>query len=586
MGFLKELFEKKLRSSSTMKGGLGEGIDVEGRSHSEFFPQSLRQAQPGKVFDSGCHSRGLEELEDLSAASLSSMVRAEVTSHSFSVGQLKKMRSDHDKRATPPEVCQAPAVTYNNISQFSQKVELYRGSVSTVYKASCVSTQSKVIIKAYHKSKMHPKHHHKLHREIAAMRSLNGPYVAQLYATFEDPNCIYIIMEYCEGGDLFKTMLMHGGLLDEQWVCIEIITPLLRILEKMHSLKLMHRDIKPENIFLTSLGKFKLGDFGLAIKHDEEVPFSRSGTLDYMAPEVLKNPSVPFQESKAIDLATLAARGVKPYTVGVDVWAVGVLAYELVCGRPPFEVEDEAKTAALIMYSDAIRFPANRSSQWADFVRQALIKDPDRRPSAAALLQHTWIQSNLQRTITDPNHRPSKDMLMLPLPLPTENRRTRDLRRSVSLKGKGPRADSFTLQDGSAAAADRLREIQTVLESIKRPAISDPGQHEQLSPSSPRTPHSPASNLSSPHHGAHHPPAHHAHTALQSSGLASPPGSHGGSSPGGLAHLKLKIGIPEMEDSLDSMLAAGPSTPAPKPGIKERMKFYFQRQAGGLEPRP
>jgi serine/threonine protein kinase len=65
-----------------------------------------------------------------------------------------------------------------------------------------------------------------------------------------------------------------------------VITPLLRILEKMHSLKLLHRDIKPENIFVTGLGKFRLGDFGLAIKFDEEVPFSRSGTLDYMAPEV------------------------------------------------------------------------------------------------------------------------------------------------------------------------------------------------------------------------------------------------------------------------------------------------------------
>jgi serine/threonine protein kinase len=70
------------------------------------------------------------------------------------------------------------------------------------------------------------------------------------------------------------------------FAALQVITPLLRILEKMHSLKLLHRDIKPENIFLTGLGKFRLGDFGLAIKFDEEVPFSRSGTLDYMAPEV------------------------------------------------------------------------------------------------------------------------------------------------------------------------------------------------------------------------------------------------------------------------------------------------------------
>lgn len=61
-----------------------------------------------------------------------------------------------------------------------------------------------------------------------------------------------------------------------------------------------------------------------------------------------------------------------------------------VCGRPPFEVEDEAQTAALIMYSDAVQFSSSKSPQWADFVRQALIKAPEHRPSASALLQHPW----------------------------------------------------------------------------------------------------------------------------------------------------------------------------------------------------
>ncbi len=112
--------------------------------------------------------------------------------------------------------------------------------------------------------------------------------------------------------------------------------------------------------------------------------------LPCLLPQVLKNPSVPFQEGKSVDAATLAARGVKPYGPPVDVWAAGVLAYELVCGRPPFEVEDESQTAALIMYSDAIKFPPNRSAQWADFVRAALLKGPDVRPSATVLLQHPW----------------------------------------------------------------------------------------------------------------------------------------------------------------------------------------------------
>jgi Protein kinase domain len=99
---------------------------------------------------------------------------------------------------------------------------LHACSVATVFRAICTSSGAKVIIKVYYKSKMHPKHHHKLERELSAMRMLSGPFVAQLYASFEDSGCIYIIMEHCEGGDLFKTMLMHGGLLDEAWVCIEV----------------------------------------------------------------------------------------------------------------------------------------------------------------------------------------------------------------------------------------------------------------------------------------------------------------------------------------------------------------------------
>jgi serine/threonine protein kinase len=65
-----------------------------------------------------------------------------------------------------------------------------------------------------------------------------------------------------------------------------VIIPLLRVLVKLHADHIVHRDIKPENLFLTRKRKLKLGDFGLAIKIDEELPFMRSGTLDYMSPEV------------------------------------------------------------------------------------------------------------------------------------------------------------------------------------------------------------------------------------------------------------------------------------------------------------
>lgn len=74
----------------------------------------------------------------------------------------------------------------------------------------------------------------------------------------------------------------------------------------------------------------------------------------------------------------------------VDVWASGILAYELVVGRPPFEVNDEVQTATMIMFSNNIVYPPKYSALWADFVKVALEKKPHMRPTALQMLDHPW----------------------------------------------------------------------------------------------------------------------------------------------------------------------------------------------------
>lgn len=76
------------------------------------------------------------------------------------------------------------------------------------------------------------------------MQAMSGPYVVSLYGWFQDDSSVWLVMEWCEGGDLFKCMMMHGGRLDEYYVCSEIVAPLLRVLEKSHRQCFMHRDIK------------------------------------------------------------------------------------------------------------------------------------------------------------------------------------------------------------------------------------------------------------------------------------------------------------------------------------------------------
>ena len=164
---------------------------------------------------------------DGSAAGAAAGACVEASAKSFSYVPVRRRQVEAAEQAAAAAAAPfAPApqarVRYESVGQFAQKVELYRGGTSTVLKGVCLETGGRVIIKAYHKAKMHPKHFHKLQRELAAQRCLRGPYVAEIYGSFEDAACVYLVMEYCEGGDLFKTMLMHGGSLEEQWVCVEV----------------------------------------------------------------------------------------------------------------------------------------------------------------------------------------------------------------------------------------------------------------------------------------------------------------------------------------------------------------------------
>ncbi|GFR49704.1 hypothetical protein Agub_g11855 [Astrephomene gubernaculifera] len=285
---------------------------------------------------------------------------------------------------------------YWSIKDFALVKEVGSGAASTVYYALCRKSTKPVAIKMYNKSKLSKLNRRQVEREINIHSSLSHPHIIDFYAAFEDDERIYLVQEYAAGGDLFDDVKRRGGRLPEREVVQQVLYPYLTALAYLHARGIIHRDIKPENTVFTRERVMKVTDFGLAINATTERPVTRLGTLDYMAPEVLRCPDkhAPEDNKDRVDLE---------YDTSVDAWAMGVLAYELVVGRPPFGMSCREATMRAIV-SAAPSLPDWMSPAAADFIRTALQRTPGRRSPVAQLLEHPWIVGHMRSL--QPQHTP------------------------------------------------------------------------------------------------------------------------------------------------------------------------------------
>lgn len=139
-----------------------------------------------------------------------------------------------------------------------------------------------------------------------------------------------------------------------------------------HSNKVIHRDIKLENILLGPKGEIKIADFGWSVHSPLSRRSTLCGTLDYLSPEMVDG---------------------KPHDEKVDLWSIGILCYEFLVGRPPFEsktFEDTYRMISRAIYT----IPEFVSSLASDLIKNLLIVDPQKRLSAEEILKHDWIVSN------------------------------------------------------------------------------------------------------------------------------------------------------------------------------------------------
>ena len=212
-----------------------------------------------------------------------------------------------------------------------------------------------------------------LRNEIEIQRGLTHKNIVQLFAYFYDKSRIYLVLEYCPGGQLFRQI--QGRAMSEDKTA-SYIKQLLSAVEYLHEKYIIHRDIKPENILLDKKGKLRLADFGWSVYQQQGDPRRNTicGTLDYMAPELLKEHS--------------------SYSFPVDIWAVGIVTHELLTGSPPFAKLSATQTCDRILNTEiTIKTDSLLSITAVDFIRKSLTKSESQRLTASRALQHSFVRS-------------------------------------------------------------------------------------------------------------------------------------------------------------------------------------------------
>ncbi len=139
-----------------------------------------------------------------------------------------------------------------------------------------------------------------------------------------------------------------------------------------HSKKVIHRDIKPENLLLGIYGDLKIADFGWSVHAPSSRRTTICGTLDYLPPEMIDD---------------------RPHDEKVDLWSLGVLCYELLVGKPPFETPTHDGTYKKITNVE-YKCPATMNLEAVDLISKLLRKNPNERLSLEGVMNHPWIKHN------------------------------------------------------------------------------------------------------------------------------------------------------------------------------------------------
>ena len=261
----------------------------------------------------------------------------------------------------------------NQIGDYLLNDEIGSGGFAKVVLGTHIPTGEKVAIKIMDKEQILSDELNKerVLSEISILKIVRHNNIIKLYEVMETPQKIYLVMEYCDGGELFDYIVSKQHLSEKQ-ACV-FFQEIIDALTYLHSQNIVHRDVKPENILLESFGKSmtcKLIDFGISRTYTlDKLINTPCGTASYAPPEMHK--------------------GEEYYGLLSDVWSAGVLLYAMVFGYLPFCEEDEDTNIENIIKGN-YEIPEEASPPLRDFLSHILDIDPLTRYDLDQIKKHPW----------------------------------------------------------------------------------------------------------------------------------------------------------------------------------------------------
>lgn len=255
---------------------------------------------------------------------------------------------------------------------YTQVKQLGEGSYGKAFLVKCSGDNSYAVIKTMNLDSLSDEAKKEAYKEAKILEKLDHSNIIRFIEVFRSNKpypTLNIVMEYADGEDLnklIKAQQKENKFFPEEkildWFC-----QICLAVKHMHDKKILHRDLKSGNIFLTKSGIVKLGDFGISKTLNSTLDKAKTliGTPYYLSPEIIMN---------------------KPYSFKSDIWSLGVLLYEMILLKMPFDAKSMPMLTLKIIKAEYVPLPDQFSKEIRDLVSSMLLVDPNKRPSADELL--------------------------------------------------------------------------------------------------------------------------------------------------------------------------------------------------------